>query len=132
MTLPSSGIIHMSQVNEELRRAWNSAISLNDGAVRNLAGRGSGTISMSDLRGKSSVVQEGPAYDGNYGWTRVNHAFLGTYSQLVWGGGEIARIDYNATTWSSGGWTYYRGDFRQDMSDDNGEISGFAIYRRNG
>ncbi|WP_143539296.1 hypothetical protein [Rhizobium sp. AN5] len=122
----------MSQVNQELGKAWNAPIYLNDGNVRNLAGRSSGWISMGDLHGKSSVVQEGPAYDSNYGWTRVNHAFLGTYAQLVWGGGEVARIDYNATSWSGGGWTYYRGDYRQDMSDDNGEISGFAIYRRNG
>lgn len=47
-----TGTISMSQVNTELRRPATQAISLNDGQVRQLAGKPSGTISMSDLRGK--------------------------------------------------------------------------------
>ncbi len=59
MTLPSSGPISFSQINTELGKASNATISLNDGDVRNLAGKASGAISMSDLLGKSS----GPVFD---------------------------------------------------------------------
>lgn len=60
MTLPSTGQISMSQVNSEIGWASNRAISLNDAAVRALAGRGSGTsISMSHLRGKTYWAASG-------------------------------------------------------------------------
>lgn len=52
MALPT-GTISMSDVNAELKRPATQTISLNDGQVRQLAGRPSGAISMSDLRGKS-------------------------------------------------------------------------------
>lgn len=57
MALPSSGAISMSQVNVELGKASNAAISMNDAAVRSLAGVASGAISMSNLLGKSSVAE---------------------------------------------------------------------------
>jgi len=52
MTLPSSGAISMSQVRSELK--LSGTISLGQSAVRNLAGRASGSISMSHLHGKSA------------------------------------------------------------------------------
>lgn len=52
-TLPGTGPISMSQVNVELGKGSTSRISLGDSAVRNLAGRPSGSISMGHLRGKS-------------------------------------------------------------------------------
>ena len=52
MALPT-GTISMSQVNTELKNTATATISLNDARVRSLAGRPSGAISMSDLRGKS-------------------------------------------------------------------------------
>ena len=55
MALPSTGSISMSQVRTELGRS--NTITLNDSDVRNLAGRTSGAISMSDLRGKSSKIK---------------------------------------------------------------------------
>lgn len=55
MALPGSGAISLSQVNTELGLAANTAISLNQTNVRNLAGVASGTISMSNLHGKSSL-----------------------------------------------------------------------------
>lgn len=55
MALPT-GTISMSQVNTELKNTATATISLNDARVRQLAGRPSGTISMSDLRGKSFTV----------------------------------------------------------------------------
>jgi hypothetical protein len=46
----------MSQVNTELGRSATATISLNESAVRSLAGVPSGAISMDNLRGKSSVT----------------------------------------------------------------------------
>ena len=51
-----TGTISMSDVNTELGLASTATISLNDAAVRTLAGVASGTISMDNLRGKSSVT----------------------------------------------------------------------------
>ena len=66
MTLPASGAISLANnsgdtttqsVNKELGKAspYNQTVSLNDTAVRTLAGVASGAISMSNLRGKSSA-----------------------------------------------------------------------------
>lgn len=54
MTLPASGAISLAQVAVELGRASNAAITLNETAVRTLAGKPSGAISLSDLYGKSN------------------------------------------------------------------------------
>jgi hypothetical protein len=54
MTTPT-GTISMSDVNTELGLTSTATISLNDAAVRTLAGVASGTISMDNLRGKSNA-----------------------------------------------------------------------------
>lgn len=54
MTTPS-GQIALSDVNTELGYSSTATISMNDAAVRNLAGVPSGQISMSNLQGKSAV-----------------------------------------------------------------------------
>lgn len=56
MALPT-GTISMSQVNVELGKNATATISLNDADVRALAERLTGTISMDDLRGKSSLFK---------------------------------------------------------------------------
>lgn len=52
MALPSSGEITFRDLNLQLKRGETAAINLNDVQVRGLAGRASGSIAMSHLRGK--------------------------------------------------------------------------------
>lgn len=71
MALPT-GTISLSQVNSELGRSPTQSINLNDTAVRSLAGKASGAISMNDLRGKSAVqplaASASPSYLSGYGY----------------------------------------------------------------
>jgi hypothetical protein len=78
MPLPVSGVISLNQVNTELGRPATQAINLNDAAVRALAVRPSGVISMSNLHGKS----------------------LGA-------GTLVASVSLTAAAWVSGTYTYY-------------------------
>jgi hypothetical protein len=63
MALPASGLISISDINVELSLASNYASSLNDTALRTLAGVPSGAISFSNFHGKSSW-----AYSYAKGW----------------------------------------------------------------
>lgn len=56
MALPVSGPLSASQINVELGRAAGAAFSMNDAAVRGLAGKPSGLISFSDLLGKANGI----------------------------------------------------------------------------
>lgn len=50
--LPTTGRITLADINRELGRPVNAPITLNDPAVRALAGVQSGKISLGSLRGK--------------------------------------------------------------------------------
>jgi hypothetical protein len=56
MTLPSTGPISLANVNVELGLSSTTNISLNQTNVRTLAGVPSGTISLSNLYGKSNAL----------------------------------------------------------------------------
>ena len=69
MALPNNTTISLNQVNTELGLSATANISLNQAAVRTLAGVASGTISMSNLWGKSNkpVISGGSIVDsGGY------------------------------------------------------------------
>ena len=69
----------MSQINTELGRGATTGISLVETAVRDLAGKPSGAISMSDLHGKSSWTATHTLYP------RYAVAFPGTGTERnVW------------------------------------------------
>lgn len=53
MTLPVSGQISLSLVNNELSRGLTAQVALSEGAVRSLAGVASGQYGLSTLHGKS-------------------------------------------------------------------------------
>lgn len=73
----------MSTVNTEIGagRVWNTRISLGDTDVRNLAKRPSGSVSMGDLRGKSSYTPMSGYADG--GWIYDNNDPWGTQTYTV-------------------------------------------------
>ena len=99
MALPSTGSISMSQVRTELGRS--NTITLNDSDVRNLAGRTSGTISMSDLRGKSSYTHQltvGNYYSEEYGYSAVISYYGNLSPKTINGIGVIGLYSSNGTS----------------------------------
>ena len=72
MTLPASGLISISAIAAEINIAYPGSyasggpITLNDTAVRTLAGVLSGTISLANFYGKSSTFIYNITFSGNY------------------------------------------------------------------
>ena len=65
----------MSQVNTELGRSATASLNLNDAAVRSLAGRPTGAISLNDLRGKGSNVSVAYVSGGGSSGNAVSYTF---------------------------------------------------------
>lgn len=137
MALPSTGPISMSQVRTEL--GLSGSISLGQAAVRELAGRPSGSISMSHLRGKSAytpmTLSNTNAHAIIYGQPCGNHTSSSTVTvsggkppftyawQKIFGGGSLS----GATNTSTGTMVafvcpgqYVSGQYRCTVKDSTG------------
>ena len=89
MALPSSGAISMGQVRKEL--GTSGAISLGSSSVRKLAGRTSGSISMSHLRGKSNNGFNGTIIT----WQITTGSDVSGVWSKAWGGNTTLPAPYD-------------------------------------
>lgn len=80
MATPTSGPISFADVNIALGRSANATISLNDAIVRALPPKASGTISMSDLRGKPNAPTFQYLMNGIFGYS----AGFGDFNLREW------------------------------------------------
>lgn len=100
MALPASGEISMSQVNVELGLGSTALVSLNDTAVRTLAGVASGQISLDSLHGKSNLSSTMSAVSGNdFAISPSNAACTLTLSNA----GTWTCVGGGSGTWRGGG-----------------------------
>jgi len=95
MALPSTGPISLANVNVEIGLSSTTTISLNQTGVRTVAGVASGTISMSNLRGKSNIFS--PSGGGTAGTAVALYAF-----------GEGGTVTVTISCTISASWTYTR------------------------
>lgn len=79
MTTPT-GQIGLSDVNTELGYSSTATITMNDTAVRTLAGVSSGAISMDNLRGKSNRVNISYTFSSTTQNASINLNSIGGYS----------------------------------------------------
>lgn len=101
MTLQASGVISLANINTELQRSSTALLSLNDSQARDLAGRPSGIISVSDFYNKTWLT----AADATT-WVVNNKSKAHSW---VFGSGVTAvNNPYDRYT-SSTNWTYYPG-----------------------
>lgn len=130
MTLPNSGLIKASEINQELERAYNARFNINGTPERTLAGVPSGHIKFSDFHGKTNEVVK--FMSGGSGRQDLSSFF----SLSEWQSGITKRVVLNQSNerglpghsnpvvacvpnnWSHGGWG---GDL---IFDIEGTISG--------
>ena len=114
MTLPV-GAISLSQVNTELGLPSTSTISLNNTAVRSLAGVPSGTISMNNLRGKTyfAATIAAPVQNYNLRASMIAAGYPGS-------GGFVANVTINSGV-------YVWSDSTAIAAFDTGALSGGSI-----
>lgn len=91
--LQNGGPISASDINVELRRAWNAPFSLGDGLTRQLRGSGPGQINFSDFWGKQLYVDYGTPL-GRYCYSTT---LFETYADGN-GGSFSNAIEFNSPT----------------------------------
>lgn len=97
MTLQSSGVITVGDINVELKKARNAAFNINSAEARTLAKVPSGVIKMSDFYGKSTYPASGTLLSnfcdaGNY------------YGQYANGNGGSYNTLLEGNSWTYCGW----------------------------
>ena len=119
-----TGTISMSDVNTELGLTSTATISLNDAAVRTLAGVASGTISMDNLRGKSNAPAVSFSPDGGTSaGTAVSIYDFGL-------GGDVVSTEIDCSVEAV--WTYTRyGSFGSPITGSNTATSRSFILINN-
>ena len=135
MTLPSY-TLSMSQVNVELNRPANQAISLNDGQVRSLAGSPSGAIAMNQLQNKSfftvSNIGGVSGTGGRIGAGTVSATTSLTNEITITGGVSTfgytwEHVSGSAATVTNGGQS--RTTFSRSASNNGSENTVSGVYR---
>ena len=132
-----TGTISLSNVNTELGRSSTANISMNEAAVRTLAGvGGSGTIiTMDNLRGKSSLAATLPDYGVTSGWIELDRYYFDSgasygeaYVDILlnsngtgayrYGDSGTATTNFTSFTWKTGGGS--AGDYYAHMAAPSG------------
>lgn len=105
MTLPSSGVITMADINVELGKSATALITLNDADVRALAGIPSGQIALNNFYGKSRFT---PAFSPAGTITAYDRGSSGQGSRsaeiTINSNGTISKVggtQSGATSWGS-------------------------------
>lgn len=92
MTIKSSGLIGISDINVELAFNSNTPKTLNDSDVRTLLGKASGFISLSDAYGKTKTITSKIAtltLGTAEGWNYIN----GWFTLYGWSDGSIPEAE---------------------------------------
>ena len=100
MTTPG-GTISASQINTEIGRPSNQSMNLNDGTVRALANKPSGTISYNDCRNKSFRISATGGTTFTSGGYRI-HVFTSPGNLVVSQDGANQSIEYYVVAGGAG------------------------------
>lgn len=140
MALPSSGPISLQDINVELGRSPTAKLDFNDPDVRTLAGKPTGQISLSDLRGKSfsKATYEGSrevyigSFDSVQDVCHVNGTTRNTYLLVMRGGTSNAQIWYVYSSGTTSPYVYRTMDSVNAVGmSNNDREDGFFVSRAN-
>lgn len=142
MPLNTSGPISIGgsttgqSINLELGRAATASSSLNETALRNLAGKASGIIKLSDFYGKSSLAATLPDYGVTSGWIELDRGYFNSgagYGEALvdirldpngtgayrYGDSQTQTTNFTSFTWKTGGGS--AGDYYAHMAAPSGD-----------
>lgn len=126
MALPASGLITAAMINKELGRAENATFSLNDAAVRALAGKSPGAISFADFYGKASEIVARVTTSG-----AGPDLMKSLFSAADWAANTKKRVIINSGVEISGPWGYGLA-LTDNASGQAGSFGGSLILQNDG